>query len=144
MSYKNSSEFGSRVSTHGSDTPARKIKSNADIFAEHGNPWDGPDPATRPRSPDGQLRMSTGAHLYNLTHKAEAKGEADPHGEQATDISFSTEFVRPIAIRLAKENNTLLKSMTTGSKPVSPRGGVALRAAAALRSKRASHLVKVK
>lgn len=153
MSYKNSSQFGSRLSTDGSTTHSRKspaktasakIKSNADIFEEHGNPWFGEPPLKTPRlSPDGKLRMSRRAHLYTLMNK---EVQTIPLGEQATDLSFSTEHQTPLDIRLKKENNRLvpsISSLSSRSQSVSSRSPL-LQARANLNTKRAQHLIKVK
>lgn len=140
MSYKNSSNFGIGAPTIGSHTPARKVKSNADIFEEHGNPWYGEDAPSRPQSPNGKLRMSRRAHLFTLMNK-----EVVPHGDHTQDISFSTEHSRPLALRIAKERNTLLKPMSVEGQSASltPRSAL-LNARARINAKRASHLIKVK
>ncbi len=153
MSYKNSSGFGSILSSDcsGDSVRSRKQKNNADIFEERGMSWTGELPEKTPHlSPNGQLRMSRRAHLYCLLADARKQvnnilnppqQSPDSHRE---DLSFSTEHCRPIDVRLGKEQNTIHPSVKTASKPSSRRQDLLVQASANLRTKRAQRMVKVK
>lgn len=115
------------------------IKSNADLFAERGDPWEVELPRS-PRSPTGELRLNRRAHLYALTHKLIPE---TPPVENPDVDRWNAGVCEPINLRLARERNTLVKSMNAESKPSSSRSSV-LAARVRLNKKRASLTVKVK
>lgn len=113
-----------------------KIKNNHDMFADKGNPWNG-DIKSPTRRPDGvPLKLSRLAHIHLLKYGAKPSHITE-------EVSYSNEHCRPISLRLAKENNRLIPSMTTSSKPASTRSSL-LNTRARINAKRAAHLIKVK
>jgi len=125
-----------------------KVKNNADMFAERGDPWNGDKKAWKNTrlSPDGSLTLSHAGHVYALTHR----GTGDSNDLDTRSLDGDPDFDRflaghciPIGRRLSKERNTVLKSMNEGSKPVSPRSAL-ISARAKLNARQASRLIKVK
>lgn len=127
---------------------ARGVRSNRDMFALKGNPWEVDIPARQPvLGPDGNLRLSRRAHIIELLSPSSLSVPHGDQGEQTTeDDLFVAGHCLPLSIRLKKERNELLASMNAGKSSASlSRGKRALIAGRARVNKvKASHLVKVK
>lgn len=95
-----------------------KIESNSDLFAKRGDPWEVTIKKLPNLSPDGSLRLTPKAHTIFLREEASNLSPDSPQ----TEGTFSEDGVfldhcfadhcLPISIRLAKERNRLVPSMT--------------------------------
>ena len=152
MSVKDVSLLHSRAPNNRS-YQSRRIKTNADIFAERGEAWNSPEIQKTPRlSPDGKLRMSPRAYLFNLMNPLPKDDHGNNHlsGDcsESADLDLDAalaEHCLPITHRLNKERNKVLAPMITGvergnTRTVSP----LLRARLQINNIRAQRLTKVK
>lgn len=135
---------------------AGRIKSNRDMFALKGNPWEGSLPERRPvLGPDGKLHLNRRAHIHELLNPSHSQDSdvsiVESCSEDAEMDQFLADHCLPISIRLRKERNKLLPSMTSeiesrNGKPSAVSDNQRLRIASRLKlnKMKASHLVKVK
>jgi hypothetical protein len=120
------------------------MKNNRDLFYERGDPWEG-DLPSRLVNPSPNLRVSRSARIWRLLHSNKDTSNVTTDTRDNPDIDrYFCDRAVPIQIRLARERNKLLPSITTlEAKPSSPRSPL-IAASARRRNKKASNLVKVK
>lgn len=139
------SNSGKRLSgVLGIRVPKLGVESNSDMFAKRGDDWSAPIRDKTPRfSPDGELRVNRDAHLYLVKNPNPPKNKS-PYIENPDLDQYFCDRSEPISLRLARERNKVIPSMSSSASPSASGSRMVLNLRAKLRNKRNSLLVKVK